>query len=128
MVGDVESKIGKIGFQVAGDCLRLRRIGLQQEVAKPLLIWKHAQEIGFGNQELALKYAIRKSRHQAQAHIADGNFVAQLAVQHVGHGVGVGDGGHNSSHRCGVEQQPGISLLRSGLRQRFLKRKTRRRG
>src|SRR5579872_2624843 len=62
--------------------------------------------------------------HRVIAPGPDYHILPQLAVQCVGDRVGIRNGGNGAVRQRRLKQQPGITLLLSRFRERFLKPKT----
>ena len=90
--------------------------GLDQQQLEARLIGKQPPEVRLRHQQLALEDAVAKRGHEPQRHrraaARDDEVVADAAVQHVGHRVGVGNDRNRAVRLDAVEQQPRIRALR----------------
>ena len=77
--------------------------------------------------QLALQDAVAQRRHEPEPDLAlaahHDDDVAELAMEHVGHGVRIGDDRHGAVRLGALQQQPGVRRLSVGRGQRGLEHK-----
>ena len=105
---DLESVISERRLQHSRQLVRSRWRDVQQEETITFDVRKQAQEILLRDQQLALKKAILQSRDDPEPRLVQHQLLAELQVQRIGHGVGIGDGRNDWVGRLRFEQEPGV--------------------
>ena len=111
---NVEAVIGKGVLQPPRGFVLFSGRRVQQKEAIARRVREQAQEIRFRDDQLALKQAVLERRHDAESDAIEFELLAELAVQHIGHGVGVGNGWNGARGGFRFQFQPRVLRLPLG--------------